>query len=258
MPAMKIAMSVLACAAMLLAGCEMADQYATFVPKILRQPSTEPPGPDPEPDVKELVRAGADTLFTAHPTAVAVSRPHRLAGRGFSACVKAMVVGPMNPDPQPVTLLVTIDHGKFTDRHRATSQDGCASESYERVETARLATATRTEGGAKGRAGGYASLSARAAWSWLYLRTLPKPSNCFPLWDGVCQPALGIISISSVRFLDARCFLWDSSETPSRAGKMQTEALLHFLLDSRNENLPEKRIHRNYVLTTVSMPPQRR
>jgi len=119
------------------------------VPKILRQPSTEPPAPEPEPDVKELVRAGADTLFTAHPTAVAVSRPHRMAGRGFSACVKAMVVGPMNPDPQPVTLLVTIDHGKFIDRHRATSQDGCASESYERVETARPPNAARTEGGAK-------------------------------------------------------------------------------------------------------------
>ena len=149
MPAMKIAMSVLACATALLAGCEMADQYATFVPKILRQPSTEPPAPEPEPDVKELVRAGADTLFTAHPTAVAVSRPHRMTGHGFSACVKAMVVGPMNPDPQPVTLLVTINHGKFIDRHRATSQDGCASESYERVEIARLPNATRTEGGAK-------------------------------------------------------------------------------------------------------------
>ena len=70
MPATKIAMSVIACAVVLLAGCEMADQYATFVPKILRQPSTEPPAPEPEPDVKELVRAGADTLFTAHPTAV--------------------------------------------------------------------------------------------------------------------------------------------------------------------------------------------
>ena len=63
--------------------------------------------------------------------------------------MKAMVVGPMNPDPQPITLLVTIDHGKFTDRHRATSQDSCASESYERVEIARLPNATRTEGGAK-------------------------------------------------------------------------------------------------------------
>jgi len=63
--------------------------------------------------------------------------------------VKAMVVGPMNPDPQPITLLVTIDHGKFTDRHRATSQDGCASESYEKVEIARPPNAAGTEGGAK-------------------------------------------------------------------------------------------------------------
>jgi len=57
--------------------------------------------------------------------------------------VKAMVVGPMNPDPQPITLLVTIDHGKFTDRHRATEQDGCATESYEKVETPRWIARTR-------------------------------------------------------------------------------------------------------------------
>jgi hypothetical protein len=137
MPATKMAISVIACAIALLAGCGMADQYATYLPKSLRQPSTEPPAPEPEPDVKAMVRAGADTLFTAHPTAVAVSRPHPVAGRGFSACVKAMVVGPMNPEPQPITLLVTIEHGKFADRHRATSQDGCATETYEKVEAAR-------------------------------------------------------------------------------------------------------------------------
>jgi hypothetical protein len=137
MPAMKIAMSVLACAIVLLAGCGLADQYATFMPKILRQPSTELPAPDPEPDVKEMIRVNGDTLFTARPSAVAVSRPRRIAGGGFSACVKAMVIGPMNPEPQPVTLLVTIEHGKFADRHRATSQDGCATEAYEKVEVAR-------------------------------------------------------------------------------------------------------------------------
>ena len=38
-------------------------------------------------------------------------------------------------------------------------------------------------------------------------------------------PALGIISISSVRFLDARCFHWDFLGTSSRTGKIQTEAL---------------------------------
>jgi hypothetical protein len=137
MPATKIAISVIACATALLAGCGLADQYATFVPKILRQPSMELPASDPEPDVKEMIRVNGDTLFTARPSAVAVSRPRRIAGGGFSACVKAMVVGPMNPAPQPITLLVTIEHGKFADRHRATSQDGCATETYEKVEAAR-------------------------------------------------------------------------------------------------------------------------
>src|SRR5262245_24887389 len=137
LPSTKMAISVIACATALLAGCEMADQYATFLPKSLRQPSTEPPAPEPEPDVKAMVRAGADTLFTAHPNAVAVSRPTPVAGRGFSDCVNAMVVGTKNPEPQPITLLVTIDYGKFADRHRATSQDGCASETYEKVEAAR-------------------------------------------------------------------------------------------------------------------------
>jgi hypothetical protein len=44
-------------------------------------------------------------------------------------------------------------------------------------------------------------------------------------------------------------------EAPSRVGKIQTDAPPHFSLDSRNENLPEKRIHRNYALTTVPMSP---
>jgi hypothetical protein len=134
---MKIAMSLLACAMALLAGCGAADQYATFMPKTLRQPSTEPPQPDPEPDVKEWIRVNADTLFTAHPSAVAVSRPQRITGRGFSVCVKAIVAGPMNPEPQPITLVVIIEHGKLADRRRATPQDGCAAQTYEKVEAAR-------------------------------------------------------------------------------------------------------------------------
>jgi hypothetical protein len=135
MPAMKIATGALACGLTLLAGC--ADQYATFLPKALREPSTEPAQPDPEPDVKEWVRANADALFTARPSALAVARPHRITGRGFSVCVKAVVVGPMNPDPQPITLLAIIERGKLADRRRATPQDGCAGETYEKIEAAR-------------------------------------------------------------------------------------------------------------------------
>jgi hypothetical protein len=94
---MKIGVTPIAFGIVLLTGCGLSDQYATFMPKILRQPSSEPAEPDPEPDVKALIRANADTLFTAHPSALAVSRPHRITGRGFSVCVKAVVVGSPAP-----------------------------------------------------------------------------------------------------------------------------------------------------------------
>ena len=84
----KVGKAIIAGTMMLLAGCGVADQYSAL-PKVFRQPSAEPPPPEPEPDVKELIRAGADTLFTGHPSAVAVSRPRRVAGRGFDVCVKS-------------------------------------------------------------------------------------------------------------------------------------------------------------------------
>jgi hypothetical protein len=137
MPARMFAIMLALCAMAALSGCGVADQLASFMPKGFRQPTPEPPAPEAEPDVKELIRANADTLFTARPGALAVARPKRITGRGFSVCVKANVAGPMNPEPQPVTLVVIIEHGKLTDRRRATAQDGCERESYERIEAAR-------------------------------------------------------------------------------------------------------------------------
>ena len=124
-----------ACAPAALSGCD-SDQFASFMPKGFRQSTPEPP-PEPEPDVKELIRANADTLFTAHTGALAVARPKRITGRGFSACLKAVVASPINSQPQPITLVVIIEHGKLTDRRRATSQDGCEGQSYEKVEVPR-------------------------------------------------------------------------------------------------------------------------
>jgi hypothetical protein len=130
---MKIGMALIACTMMLLTGCGFADQYSSM-PKFLRQPSAEPPQPHPEPDVKELIRVGADKLFTAHPTsAVAVSRPRRIAGQAFSVCVKAVVPGAIGGEPRPVTVLVAIEHGKSAGRQRDTANDGCATETYEKV-----------------------------------------------------------------------------------------------------------------------------
>jgi len=106
--------------------------------KAFRQPEPPPPPAEPELDVKELIRANADTLFTAHPSALAVARPKRITGRGFSVCVKAVVAGAINGQPQPITLIVIIERGKLADRRRATPQDGCAGETYEKVEAARL------------------------------------------------------------------------------------------------------------------------
>ena len=103
---------------------------AEGVPRTQRR--TTPP--EPEPDVKELVRVGADTLFTGDPSALEVSRPRRIAGRGFDACVKAVVPGAADGQPRPVTVLVTIEHGKLADRHRATAQDRCGRDTYEPVK----------------------------------------------------------------------------------------------------------------------------
>jgi len=112
---MKIGVALIAGTMTLLAGCGVADQYSA-VPKVFRQPSAEPPPPEPEPDVKELIRAGADTLFTGHPSAVAVSRPRRIAGRGFEVCVKAVVPGAIDGEPRPVTILVTVFHAPTSSR----------------------------------------------------------------------------------------------------------------------------------------------
>ena len=129
--AMRIGVTLIACAMTLLTGCGQASLL-----EALGKPRAEPRQPEPEPDAKELVRVGADTLFMNHPTAVAVSRPRRIAERGFSVCVQAIVGGKLNSDPQPVTLFVIIEHGKLGERRRATSYDGCARETYEQLEIA--------------------------------------------------------------------------------------------------------------------------
>ncbi len=129
---MRIRAVPVACVIMLLTGCGLADQYSVM-PKILRQPSTEPRPPAPEPDAGELVRVAANTLFTAPPHTVAVSRPRRVTDQEFSVCVKAVVPSLIDSQPRPVTLLVMIENGRLTDRHRAGVNDGCENETYEKV-----------------------------------------------------------------------------------------------------------------------------
>jgi hypothetical protein len=128
---MTIRAMIIVCGMTLLAGCGFADKNSRM-PAFLRQPSDVPSQPDPEPDLKEMVRVNA--LFTTRPTAVAVSRPRRRAEHRFDACVKAVMPSVVDDRILAVTTLVIIDHGKMIDRRRATSDDQCGAETYEKVD----------------------------------------------------------------------------------------------------------------------------
>jgi hypothetical protein len=47
--------------------------------------------------------------------------------------VKAVVPGAVDGEPRSVTVLVAIENGKLAGRQRATADDGCATETYEKV-----------------------------------------------------------------------------------------------------------------------------
>ena len=125
---------VIAGAAAALAGCT-ADSHAP-VPKFMLGKEIEPLQPDPQPDVKQLVRDKLDSVFTAasHPRHVRVSPPRREPnGRGWTACVKAEVTSVIGKPLGTQTYLATISNGVILDRRRVEPDDNCASETYEGI-----------------------------------------------------------------------------------------------------------------------------
>ena len=128
---MTIRAMIIVCAMTLLAGCGFADKNSR-IPAFLRQPSDMPSQPDPEPDLKEIIRANA--LFTTRPTSVSISRPRRRAEHRFDACIKAVMPSLVDDRILAVTTLVIVEHGKMIDRRRATSDDQCGAETYEKVD----------------------------------------------------------------------------------------------------------------------------
>ena len=98
-----------------------------------RPSSAEPAPREAQPDVKELIRSGADKMFTRRPHAVAVAPPRRISAHQLSACVKALVPSLIDGRMRSTTLLVTIIRGKIADRRRASLEDYCESETYENV-----------------------------------------------------------------------------------------------------------------------------
>jgi hypothetical protein len=118
-----------------LAGCGSADSHAKL-PKFMLAEQSQPRLPDPEPDVKKLLREKLDSVFTAasHPRHVRVSPPRRQPnGPGWTACVKAEVNSVVGRSLGTQTYLATISGSVILDRRRVEADDNCASETYEAI-----------------------------------------------------------------------------------------------------------------------------
>jgi hypothetical protein len=126
---------VMAGVAAALAGCGSADSHATL-PKFMLAQESQPRPPDPQPDVKQLLRDKLDSVFTtaSHPRHVRVSPPRREPnGPGWTVCVKAELNSVTGRSLGTQTYLATISGGVILDRRRVEPDDNCGSETYEPV-----------------------------------------------------------------------------------------------------------------------------
>jgi hypothetical protein len=120
---------------LLLAGCGIADSHSP-VPEFMRVKVSEPPPPEPPPDVRQLVHERLDSVFvsTSNPRQVRISSPRReIHGSGWTACVKAELTSAMGKPLGAQTYRITISGGVIIDRRRVEADDSCASETYEPV-----------------------------------------------------------------------------------------------------------------------------
>jgi hypothetical protein len=124
--------ALMACAALALTGCGIADSRSP-VPEFMRAKAGEPPPPEPPPDVSRLVHEKLDSVFiaTSYPRQVRVSPPHHEPyGQGWSACVRAELTSVMGKPLGTETYRITISGGAILDRRRAETDDNCESETY--------------------------------------------------------------------------------------------------------------------------------
>jgi hypothetical protein len=127
--------ALMAGGALALAGCGIADSRSP-VPEFMRAKASEPPLPEPPPDVKQLVRKNLDSVFvaTSYPHDVQVSPPrHDLRGLGWTTCVRAQLTSANGKPLGTQTYRVTISSGIILDRRRVEPDDTCASESYDPI-----------------------------------------------------------------------------------------------------------------------------
>jgi hypothetical protein len=121
--------------ALVLAGCGLADSRSP-VPEFMRLKASEPPPPEPAPDIRRLVRERLDSVFTAasYPRQVRVSPPrHEPRGQDWTACVRADLTSVNGKPLGTETYRITISGGVILDRRRIEADDTCASETFEPI-----------------------------------------------------------------------------------------------------------------------------
>ena len=112
-----------------------ADSHSAL-PVFMRAQASDPPSPEPQPDVKKMVREQLDSIFipASQPQPVRVSLPHRdLHGPGWTACVRAELTSAMGKPLGAQTYRITIEEGAISDRRRVGAEDNCDSESYDPI-----------------------------------------------------------------------------------------------------------------------------
>ncbi|KWV60650.1 hypothetical protein AS156_28525 [Bradyrhizobium macuxiense] len=127
--------ALLAGAGVMLSGCGLADSHAIW-PEALKAKGAEPAPPEAPPDVKQLVGAKLDSVFTAgsQPTHVRVSAPlHDPRGTGWTACVRAELTSVIGKSLGTQTYRVFIDGGAIFDRRLVESDDNCLTENYQPI-----------------------------------------------------------------------------------------------------------------------------
>jgi hypothetical protein len=120
--------------ALMLGACA-ADSHSAL-PGFMRVQASDPPPPEPSPDVKKLVRDQLDLVFVpaSQPQDVQVSPPHRdLHGPGWTACVRAELTSAMGKPLGPQTYRINIEDGTIIDRRRVANEDNCDSETYDPI-----------------------------------------------------------------------------------------------------------------------------
>ena len=122
-------------AAIALSAWGFGDMRAPL-PEFMRAKAPDPVGPEPPPDVKQLMRENLEQVFTAasQPTHVRVSTPRREpVGQSWSACVRADLSSVIGKPLGTQTYRLTISANAITDRRRVEDDDNCASETYEPI-----------------------------------------------------------------------------------------------------------------------------